>query len=261
MKEREEILNSGILEQYLMGELEPHEEARTESLLQTDPVLKEYYEKMEDDFERLAMENSIQPPTYIKEELMQEIEKEGLNASLKQNLRNTYFAAAASLAAMFLLTSGWLFSKWSSVKGDIEVVQQQNEDLQNDLVELRNIFNETDEFLSSVNDPDVIKLVLVGNEKSPGSMAISYVNHEKRTVLLSTEGLPQLSEEHDYQMWADVNGDMIDMGVIPKEGKMIAMNYIENAESLNITIEPAGGNDHPTVEQLIANVYLEETAP
>ena len=262
MKERDEILNSGTLEQYLLGELDPIEEARTEKLLQQDAELKEHYEKLEADFERLAMENAIEPPEFIRDEIMQTVEGGGPTdvRPLKQNLRNTYFAAAASLAAIFMLTSGWLFSKWSGVKNDIEVVEQQNEDLQNDLQELRNIFNETDAMFAAINDPDVIKVVLVGNEKSPDSKAISYLNHEKRTVLLNAEGLAKLPEDKDYQMWADVNGDMIDMGVIPRDGKMIAMDYIENAESLNITIEPAGGNDHPTVEELIANVYLEETS-
>ena len=260
MKERDEILNSGHLEQYLLGELDPLEEIRIEKLLEADPELKNHFENLEIDFERLAMENAIEPPADIKEDLMNAVEN-GYSPTLKQNLRNTYFAAAAALAAVFMLTSGWLFSKWSSVKDDIEVVQRQNEDLQNDLVELRNIYNETDALFKSINDPDVIQLVLLGNEKSPDSRAISYVNHEKQTVLLNAEGLAKLSEDQDYQMWADVDGDMIDMGVIPKDGRMIAMTYIPDAESLNITIEPAGGNDHPTVEQLIANVYLEETAP
>ncbi len=75
--------------------------------------------------------------------------------------------------------------------------------------------------------------------------------------VINTKKLPQLDADHDYQMWADVDGEMIDMGVIPKNKELIAMTYINNAESLNITIEPAGGNDHPTVERLISNVYLD----
>jgi hypothetical protein len=68
--------------------------------------------------------------------------------------------------------------------------------------------------------------------------------------------LPDLDAEHDYQMWADVEGEMIDMGVISKSKTLMAMAYIDHAESLNITIEPAGGNDHPTVARLVTNVHL-----
>ena len=74
--------------------------------------------------------------------------------------------------------------------------------------------------------------------------------------MINTERLPDLDADHDYQMWADVEGEMINMGVISKDKKLMAMNYIDHSESLNITIEPAGGNDHPTVERLVTNVYL-----
>jgi hypothetical protein len=46
------------------------------------------------------------------------------------------------------------------------------------------------------------------------------------------------------------------MGVISKNKTVMSMAYIDHAESLNITIEPAGGNDHPTVSRLVTNVYL-----
>lgn len=65
-----------------------------------------------------------------------------------------------------------------------------------------------------------------------------------------------LNAEHDYQMWADVEGEMINMGLIDNKKDLLAMNYIENAESLNITIEPLGGSEHPDVSRSISNVYL-----
>ena len=90
----------------------------------------------------------------------------------------------------------------------------------------------------------------------PEAKVVSYVNHKTKSVVINTERLPKLDAEHDYQMWADVEGEMINMGVISKDKNLLAMNYIDHAESLNITIEPAGGNDHPTVSRLVTNVYL-----
>jgi hypothetical protein len=46
------------------------------------------------------------------------------------------------------------------------------------------------------------------------------------------------------------------MGLLPTDRELVTLTYIDRAESLNITIEPKGGNDHPTVERLISNVYL-----
>jgi anti-sigma-K factor RskA len=59
-------------------------------------------------------------------------------------------------------------------------------------------------------------------------------------------------------MWSDVNGEMINMGTLGTDNELVSLKYIENAESLNITIEPAGGSgsDHPTVEELVSYVIL-----
>ena len=57
-------------------------------------------------------------------------------------------------------------------------------------------------------------------------------------------------------MWADVDGEMINMGIINTSKALLAMQYIPEAESFNITIEPKGGSPHPTVSELIANTYL-----
>ena len=74
--------------------------------------------------------------------------------------------------------------------------------------------------------------------------------------LLDAEGLPELDADHDYQLWADVEGEMIDMGVIAANDPTQVMNYIPMAESMNITIEPKGGSDHPTVSNLIASIVM-----
>ena len=109
---------------------------------------------------------------------------------------------------------------------------------------------------TTITHPDTEQYILKGNALMPEGKVISYVNHETKSVVVNTERLPDLDEAHDYQMWADVEGEMINMGVISKGNNLIAMSYIDHAESLNITIEPLGGNDHPTVERLVPNVYL-----
>ncbi len=65
-----------------------------------------------------------------------------------------------------------------------------------------------------------------------------------------------LRPNETYQLWADVEGEMINMGLLSSEEDLTPAIYISKAESFNITVEPAGGNDHPTVSNLIGNVYL-----
>jgi hypothetical protein len=57
-------------------------------------------------------------------------------------------------------------------------------------------------------------------------------------------------------MWAEVNGKMINLGIIEEAGdqqKLMALPYAENAVGY-ITIEQKGGNHVPSVENIVANI-------
>lgn len=62
MMDRNSIKDTGILEQYLLGELSEAQQIEVENLLEEDKELQEYFNKIEDDFEKLAQENAITPP-------------------------------------------------------------------------------------------------------------------------------------------------------------------------------------------------------
>lgn len=262
MKDMNEILASGILQQYLLGELEVSENAKVEAWMETYPELRAHYQQLEADLMQVAIENAMTPPAQVKAALMQQIEDEANKKStpvipVSRGRRNSYLPLVASLAALFLLSSIWLYNKVTALEESVEVVSEENSTLKNNLEQLHTKYIETDRWYQAIADPNTQPWVIAGNANAPTAKAISYVNHEQKTVVLNTAGLPALDSEHDYQMWADVAGEMINMGVIPKDEPMVAMTYIEDAESLNITIEPLGGNDHPTVERLIGNVYID----
>lgn len=262
MKDMNEILASGILQQYLLGELEVSDHKKVEGWMETYPDLRSHYQQMEEDLMQVAMENAITPPSQLKDSLLNQITKETQTQEkpvvpISRGRRNSYLPLVASLAALFLLSSIWLYNKVNSLEESVEVVTEENSTLKTNLEQLNTQFAETDRWYQAISNPDTQPWVILGNDNSPAAKAVSYVNHQDKTVILNTAGLPELDSEHDYQMWADVEGEMINMGVIPKDEAMVAMTYIDDAESLNITIEPAGGNDHPTVERLIGNVYIE----
>lgn len=259
MMDRNAIIESGMLEHYLLGELTDAENKELEVILQKDAELRSLFQEMESDFEKMAQENAIQPPAKIKQRLMEKVmQDETPVIPLNENVATKqYLAIAATFALLFGVTTIWLYNQLNSTQQSIEIVKTQNSELKNELELVRNNYDDVVAWYEIINDPNAVQLVLNGNDKSPNAKAISYVNHTNKTVVLNTKELPALDADHDYQLWADVAGEMIDMGVIPKDTKMVAMQYIDEAESFNITIEPAGGNDHPTVERLISNVYLD----
>jgi anti-sigma-K factor RskA len=249
MMDKAYILKNGILEEYLLGELTLSDQVLVEDMIKSDAELKDYFERIELSFKALAYENAINPPKEVKERIFN-----SLNSSKqikleveKQNSYKFYTGIAASIAILLFGASAWFYTELSGTQRKLEFAENTNTKLIDQLDESRKRYAE-------INDPDVQKHVMSGNSLSPTAKIVSYINHAKKSVLVSTEDLPALDGQHDYQMWADVKGEMVSMGIIKKEKGLLPMNYLEGAESLNITIEPIGGSDHPNVAQLIASV-------
>ena len=57
-------------------------------------------------------------------------------------------------------------------------------------------------------------------------------------------------------MWSEVNGELVNIGIIKQfenKEKLLALPYADNAIGY-ITIEPQGGNQTPTVQNIVANI-------
>ena len=258
---RDDIIKSGILEQYILGELDANKQLEVENALNSDSELKIYFNSLESTFEDLANDHAINPPAHIKTGLLKSI-KDYSNYKNKQSdesgvSNKTLFSIAASIAAVLLVGVLWMFTELNNTKQQLQLVEEQNQLLLEDINSVTTNLESTSKWLEIINSPDAKQYVLNGNSLSPTSKVISYVNNADKSVIINTKKLAKLDTTKDYQMWADVEGEMINMGIIDTSKELLAMTYIDHAESLNITIEPKGGNDHPTVSNLISNVYLE----
>jgi len=250
MMDKKKILEEGLLELYLTGELSEELTTAVEEALEQDQSLKEHFDALEADFERMGMEQAITPPNAVKIRLKHAIGK-------TPTTRNWVpLSIAAGFALIFGLSTFWLYVQWKNAESNLDTLQLQTSRLQQQVDELESEFRLTSNRFESINNPNVIPLVLYGNQKAPNGKAVAYINHKSRLVFVNPKGLPQLPEDKTYQMWSDVNGEMINMGIVPTDKELITLKYIENAESLNLTIEPAGGSEHPTVEELVSNVII-----
>ncbi|MBO6607139.1 anti-sigma factor [Psychroserpens sp.] len=253
------ILDNNLITRYVIGDLDSNERIQVEEAFVTHPELKDELNRIESSLEALAIDNAIDAPAKVKDDLLSAIKSKSEVKTIalpKSNALRPYLNIAASLAILLTASTVYLFTQLNATKDQLEVVETENVELNNDIDALHNSLEEASKWYALVNNPNVAKYILKGNDLMPEAKVISYVNDTDKSVVINTAYLPKLDDDHDYQMWADVEGVMIDMGVINTETEMLAMTYIDHAESLNITIEPAGGNDHPTVSKLITNIYL-----
>lgn len=256
MMDKAYIIENNLIEQYLLGELTAEEQLQLELAIEVDPELKTLYKSLEVNFEKIAFENAIDPPAVVKSDLLQAVSNDKVVSIKSSSSSKFYLGIAASIAGFLLIGSIWMYSELNTIKQQLNVVQEERDLLLKDFEGLQKSIESTNRWFVAISDPDTKQYILEGNTLMPDVKLISYVNDKNKAVIINTSNLPELDTEHDYQMWADVEGEMINMGIIDTTQELLAMTYIENAESLNVTIEPAGGNDHPTVSRLVTNIYL-----
>ncbi|NND14783.1 MAG: anti-sigma factor [Eudoraea sp.] len=262
--DKKQIIEEGILTQYILGELDMETAQIVEELLQSDAELKRMALEIEDQFEQMGLENAIEPPETVKKGLIDKLESDSISGEQEASISSSgipfwksgSWRIAAGMAILFGLSSLWLYMQWQNTRSDLEGLQNQSEQLTTRLNTLEQEINTVNTKYGQVNHPDVVPLVLVGNDQLPGSKVVAYMNHNGRSVVVNTSSLPDLKNTQSYQLWADVDGEMIDMGLLESGQDLIPVRYIDRTESLNITIEPYGGSEHPTVSNLISYVKL-----
>ena len=102
------------------------------------------------------------------------------------------------------------------------------------------------------------KLVtLKGSAKAPQASMLIAFNPEQEEVMidLSSIKMPSNDEDHQYQLWAMVDGKPVDLGVFDSEVDstgMKKMKSIKNAQAFAVTLEIRGGSLNPNMDQMMA---------
>ncbi len=122
------IRDNGLLELYLLDELKEDERVAIEAALESDSDLKEELMKLEADLEGLAFENEVRPDSSVKTALLEtiaskdEVSDDSRVISLTSSRKfRISFYVAASIAALLLLNSIWMYNNLRSSQQQLEV--------------------------------------------------------------------------------------------------------------------------------------------
>lgn len=250
MKEKIKIfLESDLLEQYLLDSTSETESLQVERYIAMYPEVREAYNDLQESLAVFAKLHAIKSPDGLKEKITARIRSE-------RNGRKKFFryAIAASFAAiMFAGASYFFYNQNQSLQQENTVVSNKikllEADMKQQLEDVRNQF-------IVLNNPSTKKFNVKGNRKAKELKAVAYINPVKKLSYINVSNLPNLPENQCYQMWAEVNGEMINLGIIEQASdgqNLLALPYAEKAVSY-ITIEPEGGNLNPTVDNIVANI-------
>lgn len=274
--EPKKYIESGILDDYVMGFVSEQERQEVQCLAKIYPEINEALRKAEDLMATWAADNAVAPPPDLKAKIManlgeqepssrpmpdsvQEPVVRDLNAESKpESKQQTPFAWIAAAAAVLLAAFlAWEWQKSLDLQSEMQniIVQQESsmEDLKSDLEGLELTAEEMQASLAVLADPSVQKVALNSVKEDVSAAATLYWNPEEKKTYFLRNALPEEPTEAQYQLWAIVRGKPVSMGLLAlnDDAGLQEMEGIEKADAFAITLEPLGGSENPTLDQMV----------
>ena len=266
MKDLKTYLESGILEQYVLGDLSKEEMLEVENNVRKYPKVRSELNQIENALLSYAKSNAIEPAEGLRDKVLSSLdirEPEAPIIAMGNMAKPSSFykyAFAASLA-LLIISSALLINlnnKLEDSYTQIAVLQTGNQKYSNQVNYMDEELVDTRNELQFYKDQDAYKLVtLNGSTKAPTARMLVAFNADKQEVMidLSSLKMPSNDREHQYQLWAIVDGKPVDLGVFDssnKGGGMKKMKSVANAQAFAVTLEPRGGSINPSMDQMMA---------
>lgn len=268
-------IESGILETFALGQASAQETQEVACLSKIYPEIAEHLKQAEADLGDYAKQYQVEPPKALKQNILsaiadvaQEEPKEAapqtqkteipkdktepkvipLNENLSPVKKKYNLGMVATIFfAIALAGITFTYNSKSTKQGlEIESLAKTNSSQEQTIA---NINNQLNELLS----PEMTLVKMAGTEKYPAAFASVYWNSASGDVILNTKTLAELPTDKQYQLWVLVDGNPVDMGVVPTENAehLIAMKATSAGQHFAITIENKGGSVSPTLEEMV----------
>ncbi|WP_250434376.1 anti-sigma factor [Hanstruepera flava] len=262
-----EYIESGILELYVAGALSEEEnEAVYQKLLKNPDILDEVL-KIEATVIQLTAAVSPRDSKYIFPAVKEAL---GLDTSdskvvtLPRQPRTNWFTYTG-WAASVLLAGGliWLLNQNRALQTEIKTIETEinKQHIDNQLLEeqirtARANLKETNKLLDVIRDKEIIAIPLAGQAVYPEAYAKVYWDKKTNNIYLDAQGLPEPPRGKVYQVWSLTLSPLTptSLGTLDDfktdDNKVFTITNTNASEAFGITLEPAGGSETPTMEQL-----------
>lgn len=231
----------------MLGKLSSEQEAEVKDYAQQYPEIRQEIDAIEKTLEEYALLQGRTPPPGVLSNILQSVEERaGADKAPGTNTNPAIWVLAVLLIGALV---GWFLSYQSG--------QEQMAELEQEMAALQencdSIQAQQEQYLQFLQNPDTRSTIMRGTEVSPQAIAAVYFNPESQATYLSPRSLPATPSDKQYQLWAIVDGTPVSMGVFDTPADTAGLQevpYVENAQTYAVTLEPRGGSETPTMEQM-----------
>ena len=253
------FLKSDLLERYLTGLTNAQENIEVESYINTFPEIKEAYNTLENKLELVAFANAKDAPTHLLGSILETLDDKpviSLNKEPKKSWFN--FGIAASVAALiFAGSSLYFFLQNQGLLNENQVIVDELFDLRSDIDQNNLRLEALAEQFSQLNNPETEKYILKGNRRAKNLKTVAYINPKEKTSMIDVVSLPILSENQEFQIWAELLDKKVSLGILSASDRRLQkIPYPKDALGLSITIEEKGVQPRNNTDTPVAEIEL-----
>lgn len=251
----EEFLNTGLLEEYVLGLLSEVEAGEVEAYMAKHPSIKNTYNDMQNTISNLAKSHGIIPPAHVKENVMQSIGNSNRIIIPKEN--NWFKYAASALAILLGVLSIISYNKIQSLSTELKMGKKAYAELSSDCEKNKEAYENSSRIYAFYKDPNTQSAILKGNKKAPDFELVSHYNKTEGQIALNISSTTDLPNNKMLCLWGDVQGEMILIAKLDPSTMDNTLPFDGKMTSLNVTIEDLQDEiDHPDVDQIISSVAI-----
>lgn len=251
-----EYISSGIVESYIMGLASEIERQEFEANCTQYPEIAEARNTFELALEEQLLKDPIAVPGILKGQIDEKIKSsafESTTAELEEErtpvrrIGTWRWIAAASL---ILLAVSVYWAVTTNKK--YQDLQTKNKELENQVQQSTAQIDEMQDDLDKLRNHPMKTAALKGADDQAYAIVYWDSVSTSKDVYLMINNLPQPASDKQYQLWALLNGQPINLGMIEATQKRLLyrMKNVQNAQAFAITLEPMGGSSQPTTKPI-----------
>ncbi len=264
------------MELYVHGLASPEEIREVEAMAEQHPEVRQEIDAIQQTLERYSDIHGVQPPDGLKDKIMQRLDAAPKGRS-KGNPNNgdaaqvatrssyepreqrensiasvaTWILGLALLGACVAVFLFWQQAERANaqLKAAQDQVEEQRKSCEEEKAKASKVNEQFIAIRSRSTKPVEMKGTPLGGDDA---FAVVYWNSAKKTALLDVVSLPKPPSDKQFQLWAIVDGKPTDMGVfeVAAAGDLQEVPFIKNPQAFAVTLEPKGGSQSPTLDQM-----------
>jgi anti-sigma-K factor RskA len=248
---------SGILELYVAGSLSEKENQDVYNAIQEHPEIKSEVEAIEKAIIMLTSSVAPKEKLLVFNDIKNKINPNKVINLDRDSEKSNWFKYVGWAASIALLVGSlWMYNQNNELKNAIEVANNKNVDLEEKISTANQSLAKTKELNTILRSKNIATITLGGQAISPESYAKVYWNKDEQLAYIDVAGLPEPPAGKVYQVWSlkldPLSPTSIGIleGFAADDDKVFALTNTNDSQAFGITLEPEGGSDSPTMEQL-----------